>query len=66
MTTGRSTRCCCWTTCSASWDPRRQEFVLNHIQGGQVFITCCEEERLAALRDGKVFRVRNGEIQEEG
>ena len=47
-------------------DPRRQEFVLNHIQGGQVFITCCEEERLAALREGKVFRVRNGEIQEEG
>lgn len=46
-------------------DPRRQEFVLNHIQGGQVFITCCEEERLAALREGKVFRVKNGTIQEE-
>lgn len=46
-------------------DPRRQEFVLNHIQGGQVFITCCEEERLAALREGKVFKVKNGTIQEE-
>ena len=46
-------------------DPRRQEFVLNHIQGGQVFITCCEEERLTALREGRVFRVKNGTIEEE-
>ena len=46
-------------------DPRRQEFVLNHIQGGQVFITCCEDERLAALREGRVFRVKNGTIEEE-
>ncbi len=46
-------------------DPRRQEFVLNHIQGGQVFLTCCEEERLAALADGKVFRVKDGTIREE-
>ena len=29
-------------------DPRRQEFVLNRIAGGQVFITCCEEDRLPA------------------
>ena len=27
-------------------DPRRQEFVLNRIRGGQVFITCCEDDRL--------------------
>ena len=29
-------------------DPRRQEFVLNRIAGGQVFITCCEDDRLPA------------------
>ena len=46
-------------------DPRRQEFVLNHIRGGQVFLTCCEEERLAALNAGKVFRIQNGTIKEE-
>ena len=46
-------------------DPRRQEFVLNHIKGGQVFLTCCEEERLAALHDGKVFRIKEGTIREE-
>ena len=46
-------------------DARRQEFVLNHIQGGQVFLTCCEEERLGALEGGKVFRVQNGRVTEE-
>ncbi len=46
-------------------DPRRQEFVLNRIQGGQVFLTCCEEERLAELVDGKIFRVTDGQITEE-
>ena len=41
-------------------DARRQEFVLNRITSGQVFITCCEEEKLARLRDGKAFHVRDG------
>lgn len=41
-------------------DARRQEFVLNRISSGQVFITCCEEEKLANLKEGKAFRVRNG------
>ncbi|MBQ3496714.1 MAG: DNA replication and repair protein RecF, partial [Oscillospiraceae bacterium] len=43
-------------------DPRRQEFVLNRIGGGQVFITCCEDDRLAALTGGRVFTVANGEV----
>ena len=43
-------------------DGRRQEFVLNRITSGQVFITCCEEEKLARLRDGKAFRVTNGQL----
>ena len=46
-------------------DPKRQEFVLNHIRGGQVFLTCCEDERLAALNAGKVLRIQNGTITEE-
>ena len=44
-------------------DPRRQEFVLNRIQGGQVFITCCEDDRLPQLLGGKVFHVKHGVIQ---
>ena len=34
-------------------DHRRQAFVLNRIQGGQVFISCCEEEKLEGLENGK-------------
>lgn len=43
-------------------DRRRQEFVLNRITSGQVFITCCEEEKLARLREGKAFRVKDGRL----
>ena len=43
-------------------DPKRQEYVLNRIAGGQVFITCCEDDRLSSLLDGKVFHVREGRI----
>lgn len=41
-------------------DPKRQEFVLNRISGGQVFITCCEGDRLPAMLGGKVLHVRRG------
>lgn len=44
-------------------DPKRQEFVLNRITDGQVFITCCEDDRLAHLLGGKIFHVKQGTIQ---
>ena len=43
-------------------DPRRQEYVLNRIRGGQVFITCCENDRLDTMLRGRVFHIRNGEV----
>ena len=43
-------------------DPRRQEFVLNRIGGGQVFITCCEDDRLGGLLQGKVFHTQGGRL----
>ena len=43
-------------------DPKRQEYVLNRISGGQVFITCCEEERLGTLLSGKVFHISQGAV----
>lgn len=43
-------------------DPRRQEFVLNRITGGQVFITCCEDDRLPSMLGGKVLQVREGRL----
>ena len=46
-------------------DPRRQEFVLNRIAGGQVFITCCEDDRLPQMLGGKVFHVKQGCVHQE-
>ncbi len=43
-------------------DPRRQEFVLHHIDQGQVFITCCEDDRLSGLPNEAVFRIREGRL----
>lgn len=43
-------------------DPKRQEYVLNRISGGQVFITCCENDRLDRLQAGRLFHIQNGEV----
>ena len=43
-------------------DAKRQSFVLNRIQGGQVFITCCEEEKLEGLEGGKAFHIQGGQL----
>lgn len=43
-------------------DPKRQEYVLNRIGSGQVFITCCEEDRLGSLLSGSVYYVKSGTI----
>ena len=43
-------------------DARRQAFVLGHINGGQVFITCCEAEKLEGLGREKVFRIHAGRL----
>ena len=44
-------------------DARRQEFVLRRINGGQVFITCCEDARLEGLEEGKVFHIHGGALK---
>ena len=43
-------------------DGKRQSFVLNRIQGGQVFITCCEEEKLHGLEGGRAFHIQGGRL----
>ena len=37
-----------------------QDFVLNQLREGQVFITCCETDRLTGL--GQVLSIRSGTI----
>ncbi len=43
-------------------DKNRQDYLLNHINGKQVFITCCEEETAARLEEGKVYKIENGKV----
>lgn len=45
-------------------DTRRQEYILNHIGGWQVFITCCDPGPVAALAKGKIFHMQDGRITE--
>jgi DNA replication and repair protein RecF len=42
-------------------DPGRQDFVLNQIESGQVFITCCEPGRFTKL--GKTIEITKGKIR---
>ena len=41
-------------------DPGRQDYLLNRIQGFQVFITCCDTSWADQLTDGKIFEVSGG------
>ena len=49
-------------------DRRRRTFVLERIQGGQVFITCCEDGDLDRLETGRVLHIQSGALvsREEG
>ena len=42
-------------------DPGRQDFVLNKIVSGQVFITCCEPGRFTKL--GKTIEIEKGNVK---
>lgn len=44
-------------------DQGRQDFILNEIRSGQVFITCCETEKVTTA--GRVFFVRRGVLTPE-
>lgn len=43
-------------------DARRQAFVLERIDGGQVLITCCEEDKSVPM-SGKRFQIRDGTVK---
>ena len=45
-------------------DPGRQDFVLNQIHHGQVFITCCEPGRFTKL--GKTIEISQGQALSNG
>ncbi len=47
-------------------DLGRQDHILNHIEGRQVFITCCEPSTPLRMTAGRVFSVTQGEITGSG
>jgi DNA replication and repair protein RecF len=46
-------------------DTSRQDYILNHISGWQVFITCCDPNPVIRMTGGKAFRVDKGRITEQ-
>jgi DNA replication and repair protein RecF len=45
-------------------DISRQDYILNHIHGWQVFITCCEPSAALRMTAGRVFHIKQGVISE--
>lgn len=43
-------------------DQDRQDFILNRIGSGQVFITCCEDKEIAKRTGGMVLEIKKGQV----
>ncbi len=43
-------------------DPNRQNFILNHIEGMQTFLTCCDPDNVKNLKAGKIFNISEGKV----
>lgn len=43
-------------------DQSRQDYLLNHLHGRQVFITCCSPETVSLMETGRRFRVEAGKV----
>lgn len=41
-------------------DIKRQDYILNHINGRQVFITCCDPATVLRMCEGKTFHIEKG------
>lgn len=41
-------------------DSKRQNFILNHIEGFQLFLTCCDTQFLSQMGNGSAFIMREG------
>lgn len=43
-------------------DAARQNYILNRIGSGQVFITCCEDSRISEKTGGRIIAVKEGAV----
>ena len=46
-------------------DLSRQDYILNHIHGWQVFLTCCDPSAVMRLTAGRAFHVEAGRVTPE-
>lgn len=44
-------------------DNNRQNYILNSLDGRQIFVSCCNDETVSILKNGKVFEIENGKIK---
>lgn len=44
-------------------DETRQDYLMNHLDGWQVFITCCDPSTISRLADGNVYKMDAGELK---
>ena len=46
-------------------DQGRQDYLLNHLTGSQIFITCCDKGYFSRLEQGRVFKMEKGRLEQE-
>ena len=47
-------------------DESRRRYLLNHLNGKQVIITCCDTSAFGGMENGKVFEMKAGILSESG
>lgn len=45
-------------------DRDRRDYLLNRLDGRQIFITCCEPDVISAVRNGMAVQIKNGSVSE--
>ena len=45
-------------------DTQRQDYILNHMDGWQVFVTCCDPVAILRMVKGKAFEMEGGVLTE--
>ncbi len=43
-------------------DQSRREYLLNHLTGSQIFITCCDKNTVLRLKEGKAIHIAGGKV----
>lgn len=43
-------------------DTSRQDYILNHMENWQVFITCCEPSTIMRLKAGNTYQIQTGKL----